>query len=105
MPVSLVKSLSSSTSAFAGSQAAQHIVSDLVCAAAGEHAAAARPPKRLAKASFPCISASSLEVRLLAAFSRPERAGYKAGGSGDARRFLRRPIRGRPSDCLLKDLL
>src|SRR5580658_10025696 len=34
MPVSLVKSLSSSTSAFAGSHAAQHIVSDLPSARA-----------------------------------------------------------------------
>src|SRR5271166_230034 len=35
IPLSLVKSLLSSTSALAGSQAAQHRVSDLPCAAAG----------------------------------------------------------------------
>src|SRR5271170_794286 len=38
MPVSLVKSLSSSTSAFAGSHAAQHIVSDLPSACAEDAA-------------------------------------------------------------------
>src|SRR5271170_303358 len=38
MPVSLVKSLSSSTSAFAGSHAAQHIVSDLPSACAEDPA-------------------------------------------------------------------
>src|SRR5271169_3908704 len=38
MPVSLVKSLSSSTSAFAGSHAAQHIVSDLPSACADDAA-------------------------------------------------------------------
>jgi len=55
MPVSFVKSLSSSTNALAGSQAAQHIVNDFDSAAAGDAANAAKPPKTLAKASFRSI--------------------------------------------------
>ena len=67
MPVSLVKSLSSSTSALAGSQAAQHMVSDFDCAAAGEAVSAAIPPKNQPKRDFEAWLSSSNGARLAAA--------------------------------------
>src|SRR5689334_4404329 len=65
MPVLAVKSLPSSTSAFAGSQAAQHKVRDFVCA----RASLAGPAMERAAAATP-INANALVI-LVSSFGLP----------------------------------
>src|SRR3954451_11808855 len=91
VPVSLVKSLESSTRAFAGSQAAQQSVS---CAAEAFDAAA---PETSAAVASPKIVLGNLIMHF------PSQFEHAAGTACDARDRARRPaLRGaiRPPRCL-----
>src|SRR4051794_40246599 len=93
MPLLAVKSFDSSTSALAGSHAAQHRVMVLPCACAGV-ADAAMP----SAAAIPHAADMNLAVYFMCAFP-PNRAGHRHGAA-----FLPARMLIEPSDTVLDEL-